>query len=115
MKYQDINARTIDQWVREGWQWGIPIDHPTYLAAQQGQWSMVLTPTKSVPRNWFPATFDHLKVLGLAAGGGQQMPIFAALGATGTVLDYSPAQIASEQMVANREKYEIEADRKSVV
>ncbi|MFC6315525.1 class I SAM-dependent methyltransferase [Lapidilactobacillus achengensis] len=111
MKYQDINARTIDHWVHEGWQWGIPIDHATYLAAQQGQWSMVLTPTKAVPRDWFPTTFENLKVLGLAAGGGQQMPIFAALGARGTILDYSPAQLDSERMVARREKYEIEAIR----
>ena len=30
MNYQDINARTIDRWVDEGWEWGIPIDHETY-------------------------------------------------------------------------------------
>ena len=22
MRYQDINAQTIDGWCREGWQWG---------------------------------------------------------------------------------------------
>ena len=29
MNYQDINAQTIDRWVEEGWEWGIPIDHET--------------------------------------------------------------------------------------
>jgi 2-polyprenyl-3-methyl-5-hydroxy-6-metoxy-1,4-benzoquinol methylase len=36
--------------------------------------------------------------LGLACGGGQQMPVFAALGADCTVLDYSEKQLASENM-----------------
>ena len=36
------------------------------------------------------------------------MPIFAALGAVCTVLDYSDAQLANEKMVAEREKYNIE-------
>ncbi|WP_261807159.1 class I SAM-dependent methyltransferase [Lapidilactobacillus luobeiensis] len=111
MKYQDINAKTIDDWVRDGWQWGIPIDHATYQAAQAGQWSMVLTPTKEVPRAWFPAKLQGQQVLGLAAGGGQQMPIFAALGAVGTILDYSSKQIDSEVMVVQREHYSIKTIR----
>jgi SAM-dependent methyltransferase len=36
------------------------------------------------------------------------MPIFAALGAECTVLDYSEKQLESERMVASREGYEIE-------
>ena len=35
------------------------------------------------------------------------MPIFAALGAECTVLDYSPNQLQSEELVARREGYEI--------
>ena len=35
------------------------------------------------------------------------MPIFAALGALVTVLDYSPAQLRSEQLVSEREGYQI--------
>ena len=30
MAYQDINAETIDKWIREGWEWGKPISHETY-------------------------------------------------------------------------------------
>jgi SAM-dependent methyltransferase len=110
MNYQDINAQTIDRWVEEGWEWGIPIDHETYVKATKGEWDVLLTPTKFVPHAWF-ADLKGKKVLGLASGGGQQMPIFAALGAKCTVLDYSPLQLESERMVAQREGYSIEIIR----
>ncbi|MGN1347147.1 MAG: class I SAM-dependent methyltransferase [Eubacteriales bacterium] len=106
MNYTDINAKTIDRWVDEGWEWGIPISHEQYAAAKNGEFSLLLTPTKPVPAEWYPP-LDGAKVLGLAAGGGQQMPIFAALGADCTVLDYSERQLQSEREVAAREGYEI--------
>lgn len=106
MHYQDINANTIDRWVDAGWEWGKPISHDTYLAALRGAWDVQLTPTKRVPRAWF-GELRGKKVLGLASGGGQQMPIFAALGAECTVLDYSERQLESERMVAEREGYAI--------
>ena len=110
MDYQDINAKTIDRWVREGWEWGRPIDHETYLAARAGRWDVRLTPTKPVPHAWF-GDLAEKKVLGLASGGGQQMPIFAALGARCTVLDYSEEQLNSERLVARREGYDMEIVR----
>ncbi|MBE6909597.1 MAG: class I SAM-dependent methyltransferase [Ruminococcaceae bacterium] len=110
MNYQDINAQTIDRWIEEGWEWGKPISHEAYLDAKQGVWDVLLTPTKPVPHEWF-GTIKGKSILGLASGGGQQMPVFAALGASCTVLDYSEAQIASERMVAEREGYAIRAVR----
>lgn len=110
MNYQDINASTIDRWVAEGWEWGLPITHEAYEKARAGEWDMLLTPTKSVPHHWF-GELKGKKVLGLASGGGQQMPIFAALGAECTVLDYSVSQLDSERMVARREGYDIEIIR----
>ena len=107
MNYQDINAATIDRWIDEGWEWGIPISHEDYVKAFAGEWDVVLTPTKPVPHHWF-GELKGKKVLGLASGGGQQMPIFAALGAECTVLDYSAEQCNSERLVAEREGYRIE-------
>lgn len=104
--YQDINTRTIDRWIDEGWEWGRPIDHETYERARRGDWNVVLTPTKPVPHAWF-GEMRGKKILGLASGGGQQMPIFAALGADCTVLDYSEKQLESERLVAAREGYDI--------
>ena len=110
MNYQDINAVTIDRWIEEGWEWGVPISHDTYVKALAGEWDMLLTPTKFVPHSWF-GELRGKKVLGLASGGGQQMPIFAALGAECTVLDYSEKQLESERVVAAREGYAIEIIR----
>ena len=67
--YQDINADTIDRWIREGWEWGKPISHAEYVKACEGNWKMVLTPVKPVPKEWFP-DLKGKRVLGLAAGGG---------------------------------------------
>ncbi len=108
MKYQDINAKTIDGWIEseEGWEWGTPISHEDYVKATQGDWNMVLTPQIAVPKAWYPP-MKGCKVLGLASGGGQQMPVFAALGAECTVLDYSQKQLESETLVAEREGYAI--------
>lgn len=113
MNYQDMNAATIDRWIEEGWEWGIPISHEDYEKALAGEWNMLLTPTKPVPHGWF-GELKGKKVLGLASGGGQQMPFFAALGATCTVLDYSNKQLESERMVAQREGYSIEIIREDM-
>ena len=110
MNYQQINAETISRWCREGWEWGIPITHEEYEKATRGDWGVYLTPTKIVPHCWF-GELRGKKVLGLASGGGQQMPIFTALGAICTVLDYSEEQCNSEKKVAQREGYEIEIIR----
>ena len=107
MEYQKINASVIDAWCQDGWQWGQPISHEMYEQALKGQWGVYLTPTKTVPHEWFGGLAGK-RLLGLASGGGQQIPIFTALGAKCTVLDYSPKQCESERMVAEREGYEVE-------
>ena len=104
--YQDINADTIDRWIREGWEWGKPISHECFDRAKNRDWDVLLTPTKPVPREWL-GELKGKRILGLASGGGQQMPVFAALGAICTVFDYSPLQLESERMVAEREGYDI--------
>ena len=115
-RYQEINARTVDAWVEGGWVWGVPISHEEFARAQAGDWRILLTPTKSVPQAWFApylrnGRLDGVRILGLASGGGQQMPILSALGACCTVLDYSQKQLDSEQLVAQREGYEIDIVR----
>ena len=110
MNYQEENARTIDHWVAEGWEWGVPVTHEQYAAALRGEWDVLLTPTKPVPHAWFGG-LKGKRVLGLASGGGQQIPIFAALGAEVTVLDYSEKQLESERLVAAREGYAVDVVR----
>ena len=106
MDYQDINAKTIDSWIEGGWEWGTPISHEIFEKACHGEWDVLLTPVKTVPHEWF-GELKGKKLLGLASGGGQQMPIFAALGAECTVLDYSEKQLENEKFVSEREGYPI--------
>lgn len=108
--YTDENASTIDRWIEEGWEWGIPVDRKAVRLARRGQWSVNLTPTRKVPRWWF-GDIKGKRVLGLASGGGQQIPLFAAAGAECWVLDYSQKQIDSEKLVAAREKLDVRAIR----
>ena len=65
------------------------ITHEEFVEARSGKWQMVLTPTKPVPKEWYP-DITGKRILGLASGGGQQMPIFAALGGECTVLGLLP-------------------------
>ena len=104
INYQKINQQTINNWIDNGWEWGQPISHTEFEEAKNGNFAVKLTPTKSVPKNWI-GDLRGKKVLGIASGGGQQMPIFTALGAACTVLDYSDKQIEQERMVAQREGY----------
>ena len=104
--YTKTNSEMIDRWVDEGWEWGKPVCHDVCEKARNGDWSVLLTPTKPVPKSWFPE-LKGASLLGLACGGGQQMPIFAISGAKCTVLDYSARQLESERTVAEREGYGI--------
>ena len=104
--YTEINAKTIDRWIEDGWEWGMPISAEDCGRARRGQWDVVLTPIKPVPKDWF-GELAGKKILGLASGGGQQMPIFALLGAECTVADISDKQLESERLVSLREGYAI--------
>ncbi|MDD3999498.1 MAG: methyltransferase domain-containing protein [Bacilli bacterium] len=106
-KYTKINSKTIDRWVEAGWKWGKPIDIDTFRQAENGIWNVLLTPTKPMPHTWFPSVIAGLKILGLASGGAQQMPIFTALRANCTVLDYSKKQLESEITFAKSAGYKI--------
>ncbi|MFA5007042.1 MAG: class I SAM-dependent methyltransferase [Candidatus Izemoplasmatales bacterium] len=94
-----------DAWnheVETGNKWTIPVSHDEIEAAKKGEATLLLTPTKPTPRAWL-GDVRGKDVLCLASGGGQQGPLFAALGAHVTVFDNSPAQLARDREVADRE------------
>jgi SAM-dependent methyltransferase len=110
--YTEINAHAIDKWADNGWEWSVPVSREVFAQAKDGKWDVLLTPTIPVPHEWFSPyirqnRLDGVRLLGLASGGGQQMPIFTALGADCTVLDYSERQLDREREVAEREGYAI--------
>ena len=110
MSYQEINEKAIDMWCKDGWTPGQPISHERFLAALEGNWDVSLTTTRFVPHCWF-GELKGKDLLGLASGGGQQIPIFAAQGARCTVLDFSAEQCEREREVAKREGYEVSVIR----
>ncbi len=73
MNYTDINAKIVDSWVQNGWEWGTSATKR--LKKQKRRVGRVPTPTKTVPHAWF-GEMRGKKILGLASGGGQQIPIF---------------------------------------
>ncbi len=108
----DVLAYNRDAWdgkVLKKDRWTVPVSPEQIAAARDGSWSVVLTPVEPVPRNWFPWDVRGMEVLCLASGGGQQGPILAATGAAVTVLDASPAQLAQDRLVAEREGLELTA------
>ncbi|MGX8677763.1 MAG: class I SAM-dependent methyltransferase [Sphaerochaetaceae bacterium] len=107
-KYTDVNRESVNRWVSSGWEWGTPITHQQYIDARNGKWDVLLTPVTPVPHSWFGNPTGK-KVLGLASGGGQQMPIFNAIGADCTVFDLSDRMLEAENLVASREGYSIRA------
>lgn len=107
MDVREINRRAWDREVEQGSQWTTPVGPEVIRAAREGQWEIILTPTKPVPRSWFP-DLEGLDVLCLASGGGQQASILAATGASVTLVDNSPKQLAQDRLVAERDGLTIE-------
>lgn len=105
--YTEINSKTWDHWAENGCEWSIPISHEEYKKAKSGEWGVYLTPCITVPHSWF-GNLNNQKLLGLASGGGQQMPIFSALGASCTLFDNSNHQLEADKLVSEREGYSIE-------
>jgi SAM-dependent methyltransferase len=111
----EIRAHNRDAWNREserGNRWTQPVGREVIAEARAGRWTVLLTESTPVPSNWFPPLAGS-DVLCLASGGGQQGPILAAAGARVTVVDNSPAQLAADRLVAQREGLEmttLEAD-----
>jgi SAM-dependent methyltransferase len=102
LNVRDYNRYAWNHQVDKNNKFTIPVDSKTVDAARRGEFSVLLTETKPVPKEWFPS-FQGLDLLGLACGGGQQGPVFAALGANVTIFDNSPAQLERDRQVADRE------------
>ena len=114
MNESEITEEQFLQYNREAWnkqvsmnnRWTVPVDSDVIAKARNGEFSIVLTPAKPVPMEWFPK-LDGANVLALACGGGQQAPVLSAAGANVTVFDNSDEQLAQDQMVAEREGLQI--------
>ncbi|MBS0274955.1 MAG: class I SAM-dependent methyltransferase [Proteobacteria bacterium] len=105
MKADEIRQINRDGWdrrVEEQDVWTRPVSSKDIQQARGGDWSVVLTPNKPVPKDWF-GDLGNKAVLCLASGGGQQGPLLAAAGARVTVFDASPKQLAQDEAVSHRD------------
>ena len=103
MKYVEENSRIWDKRAENNDRWSTVVTTEEVAKAREGEWHIILTPEKPVPRDWFPSDMKGLKVLCLASGGGQQGPILAAIGADVTVFDNSQGQLEKDLYVAKRD------------
>lgn len=101
-----LNARGWDERVAARDIWTRPVDDDAIARARAGEWSVLLTPQKPVPREWLSG-IGGARVLCLASGGGQQAPILAAAGASVTVFDASAAQLGQDRAVAERHALDV--------
>ncbi|MCG8425417.1 MAG: class I SAM-dependent methyltransferase [Proteobacteria bacterium] len=106
----DIRGHNRTAWnslVDQGDRWTVAVSSETIARARRGDWNVVLTPQKPVPRGWFPP-LSGAEVLGLASAGGQQGPILAAAGARVLIADNSPEQLAQDRAVADRDDLDLQ-------
>lgn len=107
MSYVEENSKIWDERSENNDIWSVPVTKEMVQNAKEGNWSILLTPTKPVPKEWFPEILKDKKILCLASGGGQQGPILAATGAEVTVFDNSTKQLEKDNFVAQRDNLKI--------
>lgn len=101
MDIVEHNKSAWDNYVDKKDRWTIPVTDEELEEARNGNWGVVLTPKKWVPKSWFPS-LKGLKILGLASGGGQQGPILATLGAEVTIFDNSEKQLQQDEILSDK-------------
>ncbi len=110
MNVQEYNSAAWDRLAENGIEWSVPVSAETIAKARGGDWEVILTPIKSVPREWF-GDIKGKDVLCLASGGGQQAPILAAAGANVTSFDNSAKQLELDKLVSERENLHIRLEK----
>ena len=105
MRIDEVAKVNQDGWDRRVEEWDVwtrPVSSEDIERARSGDWSVLLTANKPVPREWF-GDIKGKNILCLASGGGQQGPILAAAGGHVVVFDASAKQLAQDDAVARRD------------
>ena len=110
MNIREHNSTAWDKLSDENIEWSVPVSSEEIERARRGEWEIILTPIKPVPREWF-GDVRGKDILCLASGGGQQVPILAAAGANVTSFDNSAKQLEKDRFVAERENLEIRTEQ----
>ena len=110
MNITEYNRNAWNLQSLEGCRWSTPYPDEVIEKAKSGDWSVILTTNKPVPSTWFPAFPDltGIRILALACGGGQQVPLFAAAGAEVISYDASDVQLEKDGETCARHGLRIE-------
>ena len=65
MDARKYNGEAWDAQVEQRNRWTVPVGSDVIAQARRGQWEVLLTPAKPVPRDWFP-DLTNCDVLALA-------------------------------------------------
>ncbi|OLQ95695.1 SAM-dependent methyltransferase [Vibrio ponticus] len=105
----DITQHNSTAWEKDDGfeEWKQPVSSDVINDARNGIAEVLLTNSKPVPSDWY-MPIKGKKLLCLASGGGQQAPVFAAMGANVTVTDMSLGQLNKDRMVMERENLSME-------
>lgn len=98
--------KNIDALVEGGVDFSVPVTHEQ-IEAYKATGKCGFMP----PPEWIPDGVSSMRVLLLAGAGGQQAPLFAALGADVTVIDLSEKMLEKDRLVAERENLKISIEK----
>ena len=103
MDYLKVNQKMWNQYSKNGGPWSRRYPKERMEKAKSGVVELGMSSGKLIPKDWLPKNWRGLDVLGLAAGGGQQMPLIAAAGACVISFDFSEEQLKRDLEVCEEE------------
>ncbi|MCZ0931951.1 MAG: methyltransferase domain-containing protein [Oligoflexia bacterium] len=102
--YFEINEKFWNNWSKQKGPWSRKYSSKRMQEARQGHVDIA-------PPGWLPKNLKDLNILGLAAGGGQQMPLLSAGGAHVTSFDFSEEQLKRDREVCKEEGLKIKTQK----
>lgn len=110
--YEQVE-KNIDELVNGGVGFSIPVTHEEieeFKRTHKISSGRMFMP----PPEWIVDNVSGMKILLLAGGGGQQAPLFSALGADVTVIDLSGRMLEQDKTVAKRENLKINIEKGNI-
>lgn len=114
MNIEKQNEKAWNKQVENQTTYTQPVSTYEIELARKGEWEIIVSAKRPVPRSWFPAEMSGVKILCLASGGGQQGPILTAAGADVTVVDTLENQLRQDRWVADRDNLELKTIKASM-
>ena len=91
LDFLKYNRQAWNQLSQKGNRWTVPVTASEISDARGGTLNLLLTPSKFIPASWYPPKGS--RILALASGGGQQVPMLAAAGYEVVSFDNSERQL----------------------